>query len=135
MKENVSKPLLVKVAVCFFLSGMAALLYQTAWMRQLSVVFGTSELAVATVLTAYMSGLALGAAVAAKYVHKISRPLLTYGVLEGGIAIRCGGLFSRWSSRTARSVWFWAAIILFYYHFNCIDHSHCVNGGDITVIE
>ena len=27
---------------CFFLSGFAALLYQTAWTRELSFVFGTS---------------------------------------------------------------------------------------------
>ena len=87
MNHDASKSTLIKVSICFFLSGMAALLYQTAWMRQLSVVFGTSELAVATVLTAYMAGLALGAAIAAKYVHSITCPLLTYGILEGGIAI------------------------------------------------
>ena len=32
------------VIACFFLSGLAALLYQTAWLRQFSLVFGTSEL-------------------------------------------------------------------------------------------
>ena len=37
---------------CFFLSGFAALLYQTAWTREFGAVFGTSELAVATVLAA-----------------------------------------------------------------------------------
>ena len=56
-------PILVGVVACFFLSGFAALLYQTAWLRQFSVVFGTSELAVATVLAAYMGGLAGGAAI------------------------------------------------------------------------
>ena len=40
--------------LCFFLSGVAALVYQTAWMRQFAFVFGTSELAVASVLAAYM---------------------------------------------------------------------------------
>ena len=77
----------VSVAACFLLSGFAALLYQTAWMRQLSTVFGTSELAVATVLAAYMGGLALGAAVAGRYIDRIKRPVLTYGVLEGAIAV------------------------------------------------
>lgn len=77
----------VGVAVCFVLSGFAALLYQTAWMRQLSTVFGTSELAVATVLAAYMAGLALGAALAARFIDRISRPVLFYGVLEAAIAI------------------------------------------------
>lgn len=55
------------VLLCFFLSGLAALLYQVVWMRCFSVVFGTSELAIVTVLCAYMSGLALGAAVIARW--------------------------------------------------------------------
>ena len=42
--------ILLGVIACFILSGFAALLYQTAWMRQFSLVFGTSELAVAAVL-------------------------------------------------------------------------------------
>jgi len=87
MNKGASRSNLIKVGVCFFLSGTAALLYQTAWMRQLSVVFGTSELAVATVLTAYMSGLSLGAVIAARFISKITRPLLVYGLLEGGIAV------------------------------------------------
>ena len=89
MKSSIHSPSAVFVAVslCFFLSGFAALLYQTAWMRQLSTVFGTSELAVATVLAAYMAGLALGAAIAARVMDRIRRPILTYGILEGAIAI------------------------------------------------
>jgi spermidine synthase len=74
------------VCACFLLSGFAALLYQTAWMRQFSTVFGTSELAVATVLSAYMGGLALGAALAGKLIDRVKRPVLTYGVLEAAIA-------------------------------------------------
>jgi spermidine synthase len=72
---------------CFFLSGFAALLYQTAWTRELSFVFGTSELAVAAVLAAYMGGLALGAAAAARYAMRLRRPVLAYGVLELAIAV------------------------------------------------
>ena len=75
------------VIACFFLSGFAALLYQTAWLRQFSLVFGTSELAVATVLAAYMGGLALGSAVAGRYAGRITRPVLAYGILEAGIAL------------------------------------------------
>ncbi len=80
-------PILCGVVACFVLSGFAALLYQTAWMRQFSLVFGTSELAVAAVLAAYMGGLSLGSAIAARYVHRITRPVLFYGLLEAGIAI------------------------------------------------
>ncbi len=72
---------------CFFLSGFAALLYQTAWTRELSFVFGTSDLAVAAVLAAYMGGLALGAWAAARYALRLRRPVLAYGVLELAIAL------------------------------------------------
>jgi len=68
------------------LSGFAALLYQMAWMRQFSTVFGTSEIAVATVLSAYMGGLALGAAISGRLVQLIKKPVLFYGLLEAAIA-------------------------------------------------
>jgi len=77
---------LAGVVACFFLSGYAALLYQIAWLRQFSLAFGTSELAVAAVLAAYMGGLAAGAAVAGRYVTRVTRPILVYGLLEAGIA-------------------------------------------------
>lgn len=80
-------PLLSAVVACFVLSGFAALLYQTAWLRQFSLVFGTSELAVATVLAAYMGGLALGASIAGRYAGRVQRPILVYGLLEAGIAL------------------------------------------------
>ena len=83
---------LLGVSACFVLSGFAALLYQTAWMRQFSVVFGTSELAVATVLSAYMAGLALGAGIAGRYVNRITRPVLVYGILEAGVALSALGV-------------------------------------------
>ncbi len=78
---------IVLLLACFFLSGFAALLYQTAWTRELSFVFGTSELAVAAVLAAYMGGLALGAAAAARFATRLRRPVLAYGVLEAAIAV------------------------------------------------
>ncbi|MDG2333034.1 MAG: fused MFS/spermidine synthase [Myxococcota bacterium] len=73
--------------ICFFISGFAALLYETAWTRELAFVFGTSELAVTAVLAAYMAGLALGAAVAGRWSHRIRRPVLAYGVIELGIGL------------------------------------------------
>jgi len=76
---------LIGITVCFALSGFAALLYQTAWTRQFSLVFGTSELAVATVLAAYMAGLALGACLIERFLARITRPILAYGLLEFGI--------------------------------------------------
>jgi spermidine synthase len=79
--------LLSLVILCFTLSGFAALLYQTAWMRLFAIAFGTSEVAIAVVLAGYMGGLAVGAALAARYIALIRRPVLVYGLLEGGIAL------------------------------------------------
>ncbi len=75
------------VLVCFFLSGVAALVYQIAWTRQFAFVFGTSQLAIATVLAAYMGGLASGGAAAGRLAPRLQRPVLAYGCLELGIAI------------------------------------------------
>jgi spermidine synthase len=70
------------VLLCFLLSGASALVYQTAWTREFAFVFGTSELAVATVLAAYMGGLAAGAAVGGRLSRRVRRPVRAYGVLE-----------------------------------------------------
>lgn len=80
-------PVVIGVAGCFFLSGFAALLYQMAWMREFSTVFGTSEIAVATVLSSYMGGLAIGSAISGYFVRRIRAPILFYGLLEAAIAV------------------------------------------------
>jgi spermidine synthase len=73
--------------LCFFLSGLAALIYQTAWTRQFAFVFGTSELSVASVLAAYMGGLAVGAAAIGRIAPRVRRPILVYGILELAIGL------------------------------------------------
>lgn len=72
---------------CFLLSGLAGLIYETAWTQQFSLVFGTSELAVVAVLAAYMAGLAVGASLATHWLERLRRPLLVYALLELGIAL------------------------------------------------
>ena len=80
------------VLLCFFLSGAAGLVYQTAWTREFAFVFGTSSLAVATVLAAYMAGLAAGAGLAARFAGRIRRPVLAYGLLELGVGLTALGI-------------------------------------------
>ena len=72
--------------MCFVLSGIAGLVYQMVWMRYLSTIFGTSELAIVTVLVAYMGGLAVGAALASRWVEKLKSPIRVYAILEAVIA-------------------------------------------------
>jgi spermidine synthase len=88
--------------LCFFLSGFAALLYETAWAREFEFVFGTSELAVVSVLAAYMAGLAAGSAAAGRLVPRVRRPVLWYGVLELGIAL--AALAVPWAIRGATAL-------------------------------
>jgi spermidine synthase len=86
-RYTASPATLTLLCACFALSGVAALVYQTAWTRQFAIVFGTSELAVATVLAAYMGGLALGALLAERFLPRVTRPVITYALLELGIAL------------------------------------------------
>jgi len=81
--------------LCFFLSGLSGLVYQTAWTRQFTFVFGTSELAIASVLAAYMGGLAVGAAAVARLAPRVRRPILVYGILE--LAIGLSALAVPWA--------------------------------------
>jgi len=71
----------------FFASGATSLVYQTVWARQLNLVFGTSTFAIATVLAAFMTGLALGGGLMARYADTVARPLAGYAVLELGIGV------------------------------------------------
>ena len=59
----------------FFSSGVAGLVYQVLWARQLQLVFGTSTFAISTVLSTFMAGLGLGGLLAARYADASRRPL------------------------------------------------------------
>ena len=73
-------------AVCLLLSGAAALFYELIWSHQFSIVFGSSEIATASVLGIYLAGLGFGAALALRRCRSSPRPLVTYAVLESTIA-------------------------------------------------
>lgn len=66
----------------FFASGAAGLVYEIAWSRLLVFVFGGTTLAVATVLTCFMAGLALGSRAGGRLAHRLASPERAYGFLE-----------------------------------------------------
>lgn len=70
----------------FFLSGCAALLFETLWFRQAGLLLGNSVWASAVVLASFMAGLALGNLAAARLGAQLRRPLLVYAGLEVLIA-------------------------------------------------
>ena len=55
------------LAICFFGSGLTALVYELLWVRKLQLVFGSTTYSVTTVLAAFMAGLGLGAAISARF--------------------------------------------------------------------
>jgi spermidine synthase len=71
---------------CFFLSGATGLVYEVAWTRSLTLVFGSTTFAVSTILAAFMAGLGAGAVVVGRLVDRWAHPLLLYALLELGIA-------------------------------------------------
>lgn len=75
------------ILACFFLSGVAGLMYEVLWSRMLVVIFGHTMQAVAIVLAAYMTGLALGSLWGGRRVDRRARPWRTYGLLEIGIGL------------------------------------------------
>ena len=77
----------------FFFSGVAALVYQVVWVRSLSLVFGGSHLAVTTVLSVFMGGLALGGWLLGRRADVVRQPLRLYAALEIGIAVSAAAFF------------------------------------------
>jgi len=74
------------IYILFFLSGAAALVYQVVWVRSFGLVFGGSHLAVTTVLSVFMGGLALGGWLVGRKVDQSRSALRLYALLELGIA-------------------------------------------------
>lgn len=78
----------------FFVSGAAALVYQSLWLRLFTLVLGNSLHSAAIVLAAFMAGLALGAWAAGCVLRGKADTLLLYAWIELGIALT--GLGAGW---------------------------------------
>jgi predicted membrane-bound spermidine synthase len=70
-----------------FVSGAAALLFETLWFRRAGLAFGNNVWASSLVLASFMAGLAVGNGLVARHGGRIERPVLFYGLLEAAIGI------------------------------------------------
>ncbi len=86
------------LGICFFISGVTTLALEVIWSKELSYILGNTYYAVATVVAAFMAGLAMGSALASRYGHKIRCPIKAYAIMELVIAI-CG-ICSIWIFRS-----------------------------------
>jgi spermidine synthase len=75
-----------------FLSGGSALLFETLWFRLTGLSLGNGVWAASVVLGAFMVGLALGNAVAARRAASLAKPRLVYAALEVTIGLLGLGL-------------------------------------------
>jgi len=73
----------------FLTSGATALLYQVAFGKKLSTIYGATAYAVSAVLAAFMGGLALGSHLGGRYANHVKRPLFVYGVAEALVGVVC----------------------------------------------
>ena len=75
------------VMTAFFFSGFSGLVLENVWVHSLILIFGGTTLAIVTVLTAFMAGLAFGSYLGGKWSSRILRPVRAYGCLEAGVAL------------------------------------------------
>ena len=66
-------------------SGMAALIYETIWIRWFNVLFGSTAYAASATLAAFFAGLSIGAALFARVSQRTDRPLQLYVMIELGV--------------------------------------------------
>lgn len=77
-------PLLYAV---FFISGFCGLIYESIWSHYLKLILGHAAHAQAVVLIVFVGGLAIGAALAGRFTHRIAHPILAYAAVEAAVAL------------------------------------------------
>ena len=75
------------VLACFFLSGASGLILEMLWTRMLTLVFGSTTLAVSTVLATFMGGLGLGSYVAGRFADRLKNPVRGYAIAEAAVGV------------------------------------------------
>jgi spermidine synthase len=95
--------LLVVALLCFFFSGVAGLIYEVVWTRMLTQIFGNTTYAIATVLAAFMAGLAVGSYLFGRIADRGKNDFLLYGLLEAGVGIY--GLLVPWLFQAGRQIY------------------------------
>jgi predicted membrane-bound spermidine synthase len=76
----------------FFFSGFAALMYQVAWQRLLTVYYGVGSVSITLIVSVYMLGLGLGALSGGFLTERSKNKIILYFIVE--LLIGCFGLIS-----------------------------------------
>ena len=83
----IARPLAAQwILPVFAISGFTAILYEVAWTRILAVPFGGMVYAFSAILAIYLTGIAVGAAVATRLLRRVGAAVALFGVLQGLLA-------------------------------------------------
>ncbi len=82
-----SQPKGLLVLAAFGVSGFAAMVYEVAWSRVLSLIIGSSVYGFCIMLTTFLAGLALGSFICSGFVDRLRRRILTFSILQAVIAL------------------------------------------------
>ena len=116
--ETQPSPVPFALVACFFLSGAASLMLEVVWTRLLRLVFGSTTLAVSTILVAYMLGLGLGGLAGGRIASRLRRGVATYGAMEIAIGLYAllvptiVGFFPALNRSLLSSMSFWPAALV-----------------------
>ena len=80
-----TEKVLTGMLVGYALSGFAALVYEIAWFRVLSLLIGSTVYAFSLMLTAFVLGIAMGSMVFARFVDRIKDPMRALFIIQLGI--------------------------------------------------
>jgi len=129
---------------CFFFSGAAGLIYQVVWTRMLTQIFGNTTYAIATVLSAFMAGLAIGSYLFGKIADRGKNDFLLYGILEAGVGVY--GFLVPWIFHFAQKVYgpifglnesypFLFNLVLFFLSFTLLVFPTLLMGATLPVLS
>ena len=113
-----STSLLGPVAAALLLSGTGSLVMEVCWSRLLKLVFGSTTLAISTILVAYMLGLGIGGLLGGRIARRLKNGIATYGWMELAIAVYAlavpfvVGLFPSLNSALLSGMSFWPAALV-----------------------
>jgi spermidine synthase len=74
-------------SLIFFVAGVPALLYQVVWQRILTLYFGVDVYSAAVTVSAFMTGLGLGALLGGALADRLRRTDYAYALSEGLLAV------------------------------------------------
>ena len=104
----VKQPLQLKPSWYYWIfaaSGFAGLIYESIWARYLKLILGHAAYAQALVLAIFLLGLAIGAALCARFSSRLPRPFLWYAGIEILLA-----LVAMYFHDIFVAVWQWASV-------------------------